>query len=123
MLMSGMLQPPGWTEFQTMLPPLPEAAIRVGASTNAECRRSCAADGECYCYAFVEGVCYSGLSRCECEAGSNASCSFDAMDDGFIAHKDVVRRALCSGTGLGMCSVSMRMGCGCCLVLLGKGRA
>ena len=73
------------------------AATNLGAIGHEECRLSCASDADCYCYAYVDGVCYSGLSRCACEAARTASECDEAVDGGFVVHKEMVRQERCRG--------------------------
>ena len=88
------VQAAGWRDFQSCVPPL-ELGVERGAMGHAECRLSCASDPECYCYSHVSGVCYSGMSRAVCAEAYNESGCYEAGGDGFVVHKDMVRRALC----------------------------
>ena len=89
------VQPEGWADFDTCVPPLDTAAVvfeigyGAGQVTYEECRLSCASDASCYCYVVVDGVCYSGLSRWACEAARGSGC-VDVEDDGFVVRKSLV---------------------------------
>ena len=116
-------QPEGWADFDTCVPPLDAAAVVVeigygaGQVTYEACRLSCASDASCYCYVVVDGVCYSGLSRCACEAARGSGCA-EVGERGFVVHKDMVR--CCVGLAFLSCGRHLRSalcgglaGCSC----------